>query len=95
MAAIKNSPIKIIGIQEALDIDAVRGKLALTEGEADFLVYQARKGDMLVKVDNQSAIVHVDAAPFEYMLFTTDPNDPLYAERKRYIKERARAEGTA
>lgn len=88
MAAIKNSPIKIIGIQEALDIDAVRGKLALTEGEADFLVYQARKGDMLVKVDNQSAIVHVDAAPFEHMLFTTDPNDPLYAERKRYIKER-------
>ncbi len=95
MAAIKNSPIKIIGIQEALDIDAVRGKLALTEGEADFLVYQARKGDMLVKVDNQSAIVHVDASPYEHMLFTTDPNDPLYAERKRYIKERTRAEGTA
>ncbi|GGH41108.1 hypothetical protein GCM10008014_00420 [Paenibacillus silvae] len=87
MAAIKNSPIKIIGIQEALDIEAVRDKLALTEGEADFLVYQARKGDMLVKVDNQSAIVHVDASPFEEMLFTTDPNDPLYAERKRYIKE--------
>ncbi|MNP64656.1 hypothetical protein D3C76_1601710 [compost metagenome] len=89
MAAIKNSPIKIIGIQESLDIDAVRGKLALTQGEADFLVYQARKGDMLVKVDNQSAIVKVDASPFEEMLFTTDPNDPLYAERKRYIKERA------
>ncbi|WP_270619801.1 VirB4 family type IV secretion system protein [Paenibacillus macerans] len=86
MAAIKNSPIKIIGIQESLDIDAVRGKLALTEGEADFLVYQARKGDMLVKVDNQSAIVHVDASPFEHMLFTSDPNDPLYIERKKYIR---------
>ncbi|ALP39097.1 hypothetical protein ASL14_19000 [Paenibacillus sp. IHB B 3084] len=92
MAAIKNSPIKIIGIQESLDIDAVRGKLALTEGEADFLVYQARKGDMLVKVDNQSAIVHVDASPFEHMLFTSDPNDPLYAERKRYIRELERVE---
>lgn len=87
MAAIKNSPIKIIGIQEALDIDAVRGKLALTEGEADFLVYQARKGDMLVKVDNQSVIVHVDASPHEHMMFTSDPNDPAYKERKRYIRE--------
>lgn len=87
MAAVKNSPIKIIGIQESLDIEAVRGKLALTEGEADFLVYQARKGDMLVKVDNQSAIVHVDASPFEHMLFTSDPNDPRYVERKQYIRE--------
>lgn len=87
MAAIKNSPIKLIGIQESLDIDAVRGKLALTKGEADFLVYQARKGDMLVKVDNQSAIVHVEASPFEHMLFTSDPNDPLYAQRKQYIRE--------
>lgn len=87
MAAIKNSPIKIIGIQESLDIDAVRGKLALTEGEADFLVYQARKGDMLVKVDNQSAFVHVDASPFEHMLFTSDPNDPLFTERKKYIRQ--------
>ncbi|MDY7989813.1 DUF87 domain-containing protein [Paenibacillus polymyxa] len=87
MAAIKNSPIKIIGIQESLDIEAVRGKLALTEGEADFLVYQARKGDMLVKVDNQSSIVHVDASPFEHMLFTSDPNDPRYVERKQYIRE--------
>ncbi|MDN4617677.1 DUF87 domain-containing protein [Paenibacillus sp. PsM32] len=87
MAAIKNSPIKIIGIQEALDIDAVRGKLALTEGEADFLVYQAGKGDMLIKVDNQSVIAHVDASPLEHMLFTTDPNDRAYAERKQYIRE--------
>lgn len=87
MAAIKNSPIKIIGIQESLDIDAVRGKLALTEGEADFLVYQAGKGDMLIKVDNQSVIAHVDASPMEHMLFTTDPNDPAYAQRKQYIRE--------
>ncbi|MBY9079590.1 DUF87 domain-containing protein [Paenibacillus sp. HN-1] len=89
MAAIKNSPVKLIGIQESLDIDAVRGKLALTEGEADYLVYQARKGDLVVKVDNQSTIVHVDASPFENMMFTSDPNDPAYQERKRLIREAA------
>lgn len=90
MAAIKNSPIKIIGIQESLDIEAVQGKLDLTEGEANFLVYQAKKGDMVVKVDNQSAIVKVDASPFEHMLFTSDPNDPKYAERQVYMRERAK-----
>lgn len=89
MAAIKNSPIKIIGIQESLDIEAVQGKLDLTEGEANFLVYQAKKGDMVVKVDNQSAIVKVDASPLEHMLFTTDPNDPKYAERQAFMRERA------
>ena len=88
MAAIKNSPVKLIGIQEPLDIDAVQGKLALTEGEAHFLVHQARKGDMVVKVDDQSVIVRIDASPFEHMLFTSDPNDPRYAERKRYIRDR-------
>lgn len=86
MAAIKNSPTKIIGIQEPLDIESVQGKLALTEGEANFLVYQAKKGDMVVKVDNQSAIVRIDASPFEHMLFTSDPNDPKFAERKQYIR---------
>lgn len=89
MAAIKNSPVKLIGIQESLDIDAVRGKLALTEGEADYLVYQARKGDLVVKVDNQSTIVHVDASPIENMMFTSDPNDPAYRERKRRMREAA------
>jgi len=87
MAAIKNSPVKIIGIQESIDIESVQGKLALTEGEADFLVFRARKGDMVVKVDNQSAIVKVDASPFEHMLFTSDPNDPKYIERKQYMKD--------
>jgi len=93
MAAIKNSPVKLIGIQEPLDIDAVQGKLALTEGEAHFLVYQARKGDMVVKVDDQSVIVRIDASPFEHMLFTSDPNDPRFAERKRYIRNRMQGAG--
>ena len=88
MAAIKNSPIKLIGIQEPLDIEAVQGKLALTEGEAHFLIHQARKGDMVVKVDDQSVIVHIDASAYEHMLFTSDPNDPEYAVRKQYVRDR-------
>lgn len=93
IAAIKNSPVKIIGIQETLDIDAVQGKLALTEGEANFLVYQAKRGDMVVKVNNQSAIVRIDASRHEEMLFCTDPNNPLYAERKQYMREKAKGAG--
>jgi hypothetical protein len=95
LAAIKNSPIKIIGIQEPLDIETVQGKLALTEGEANFLVYQAKKGQAVVKVDNQSAIVTIDASPFEHMLFTSDPNDPAYAKRKTFMKEKALGGGVS
>lgn len=87
IAAIKNTPIKIIGVQEPLDINSVQGQLALTEGEADFLINKARKGQFVIKVDNQSVIVNVDASPFEHMLFTSDPNDPQYAERKEFIRQ--------
>ena len=86
IAAIKNSPIKIIGIQEQLDIDSVQGKLHLTEGEAHFLVNQATRGRVVLKVNNESTIVNVEATEFEHMLFTTDPNDPAYRKRKNYIK---------
>lgn len=88
IAALKNSPIKIIGIQEEYDIDAVQGKLALSEGEADFLVNQATKGWVVLKIDNESTIVKIDACPMENMLFTTDPNDPAYWQRKEYIKQK-------
>jgi hypothetical protein len=93
MAAIKNSPVKLIGIQEPLDIEAVQGKLALTEGEAHFLIHQARKGDMVVKVDDQSVIVRIDACPYEHMLFTSDPNDPEYTARKEYIRGLLQGDG--
>jgi len=95
IAAIKNSPVKVIGIQEPLDIESVQGKLALTEGEADFLVFRARKGEFVVKVDNQSVIVRVDASPFEHLLFTSDPNDPKFAERRQLIRERLQEGGKA
>ncbi|MFT9486605.1 MAG: VirB4 family type IV secretion system protein [Tepidibacillus sp.] len=88
IAALKNSPVKLIGIQESVDIDSVQGILALSEGEADFLVYQATKGNMVLKIDNESTIVTVDASEHEHMLFTTDPNDPAYYKRKEYMKQR-------
>jgi conjugal transfer ATP-binding protein TraC len=86
IAAIKNSPIKIIGVQESIDIASVQGKLNLSEGEADFLINQATKGWVVCKVDNESTIVNIDASEHEHMLFTTDPNDSAFRKRKEYIK---------
>lgn len=88
VAALKNSPTKIIGVQESYDIEAVQGKLALAEGEADFLTNQATKGWVILKIDNESAVVNIDACPMEHMLFTTDPNDPAYWQRKEYLKQK-------
>ncbi|NHN34895.1 DUF87 domain-containing protein [Paenibacillus sp. S3N08] len=87
IAAIKNSPIKIIGLQEKIDIDSVQGMLNLSEGEAHFLVNQASRGKVVLKIDNESTILQVQATKFEHMLFTTDPNDPAYAQRKIYIRD--------
>lgn len=86
IAAIKNSPVKIIGIQEKIDIESVQGKLDLTEGEADFLVRKATKGNIVLKVNNESTFVKVEATEFEHMLFTTDPADPAFPRRKEYIR---------
>lgn len=88
IAAVKNSPIKIIGKQESLDIDSVKGKLDLSEGEANFLVSQAKKGWVVLKVDEESTILRVDASEMEHMLFTTDPNDPALYRRKEVLREK-------
>ncbi|MDP5276136.1 VirB4 family type IV secretion system protein [Chengkuizengella axinellae] len=88
VAAVKNSPIKLIGIQEPIDIESVRGKLDLSEGEANYLINEAGKGDLIVKLDHESTAVHVDTTDYEHLLFTSDPNDPKYWERKELVKNK-------
>jgi len=87
IAAVKNSPIKIIGKQESYDIEAIRGKLHLSEGEAGFLI-GARTGQVILKVDEESDIVFTQATKREHMMFTTNPNDPAFYERKERLKEK-------
>lgn len=86
IAAIKNCTVKVIGIQEQYDIDVVKDKLNLTEFESDFLVNYATRGLLLVKADKESAIVKFEGTHFEKMMFANEPTDPLYQERKEYMK---------
>lgn len=86
IAAIKNSTVKIIGLQEKYDIESVHDKLHLSEGEANFLINHARRGLMVIKAGNESAIVQFKATDYENMLFCNESTDPLFAQRKEYMK---------
>ena len=75
MGILKNAPTKILLRQEPVDIDAVRGKFALSEGEAAYLL-TVDKGWGLVRVREEASRIYFRLTPDEYALFTTDPNDP-------------------
>lgn len=78
VGVLKNAPTKILLRQEPVDIDAVRGKFNLSDGEAQFLL-MAPKGQGILRVDQEATVIYFDLTPREYRLFTTDPNDPEYA----------------
>lgn len=86
IAALKNSQVKLIGKQEDVDIESVQGVLALTDQETHYLLRKAEKGHFLLKDDFSSVFVYVDPSRFERMLFTTDPEDPLYRERQEFMR---------
>lgn len=74
MGILKNAPTKFLLRQEPIDIDAVQGRFALSEGEAKFLL-TASDGLGILKVDEESTIVQIHATEKEYWLYTTNPND--------------------
>ena len=89
ISAIKNSPIRIIGRQDAVDIVSIKDKLALTDGEAAFLLSKREeKGKLIIKIEDESDIVRINASPTEHMMFTTNPEDPAYKQRKQILKTR-------
>ncbi|KQN97035.1 VirB4 family type IV secretion system protein [Paenibacillus sp. Leaf72] len=74
MGILKNAPTKLLLRQESIDIDAVQGKFDLAEGEARFLL-TASSGIGILKVDEESTIVRIQATENEYWQYTTNPND--------------------
>lgn len=94
IAAVKNSPIKIIGKQEAYDIEAIQGQLHLSEGEAAFLL-NAKTGQVILRIEDESDVVITQASEYEHMMFTTNPNDPAFYERKELLKEKLNRETSA
>ncbi|MHB1418652.1 MAG: VirB4 family type IV secretion system protein [Bacillota bacterium] len=73
---LKNAPTKLLLRQEPLDIDAVQGKLNLSDGEAQFLLMSG-KGQAILRVDREATIIQIDLTQKEYEMFTTNPNDPV------------------
>ncbi|MFZ5650826.1 MAG: hypothetical protein ACOY4I_08225 [Bacillota bacterium] len=74
IGVLKNSTTKILLKQDSVDIEAVQEKFNLSEGEsACTLLF--KKGQGIIKVDNDSALINITHTPREYMMFTSDPND--------------------
>ena len=73
MGILKNASTKILMRQESVDIEAVKEKFALSEGESQFLL-SAEKGWGIIKA-NDAAIFYAKSTDDEYWSFTSDPND--------------------
>lgn len=71
---LKNAPVKLLLKQEPLDIEAVQGKFALSDGEATFLL-RTEEGVGILRIDEESSIVRITSTPNEYALYSTNPND--------------------
>lgn len=74
IGVLKNSTTKILLKQDSVDIEAVQEKFNLSEGEAACTLL-FKKGQGIIKVDNDSALINITHTPREYMMFTSDPND--------------------
>jgi len=74
MGVLKNAPTKLLLKQEPIDIDAVKDKFFLSEGEAQFLL-TASPGTGILKAGEDSVLINVIPTPQEYQLYTTDPRD--------------------
>ena len=80
LGVIKNSPTKIFLRQESIDIDAVQGKFALSNGEASFLL-RSPKGYGILKADTQSTAIHFKANKKDLELFSNDPNKEHWGDQ--------------
>ncbi len=74
IGVLKNSTTKILLKQDSVDIEAVQEKFNLSEGEAACTLL-FKKGQGIIKVDNDSALINITHTPREYTMFTSDPND--------------------
>ena len=80
LGVLKNSTTKILLKQDSVDIEAVQQRFNLSEGEAACTLL-FKKGQGIIKVDNDSALINIDHTPREYMIFTSDPNDVVDLSR--------------
>lgn len=66
-AVLTNASVNIFLKQKSNDIDSVQDTFKLSDGEKNFLV-TADRGDMLIKMGEESSTAHVMAFPYEQQL---------------------------
>jgi len=74
MGILKNATTKMLLKQEAIDIDAIREKFSLSDGEAEFL-FTAPKGWGIIKANEDASVFYGEATEREHRMFTSDPNE--------------------
>ncbi|MFY9431467.1 MAG: hypothetical protein WAP24_00065, partial [Thermacetogeniaceae bacterium] len=86
MGILKNATTKMLLKQEAIDIDAIREKFSLSDGEAEFLL-TAPKGWGIIKANEDASVFYGEATEREHQMFTSDPNElAMSARREGYGK---------
>lgn len=74
LGILKNAPTKLFFKQDPIDIEEVKGKFDLTDGEANFLLHGAKQGRGILRVDNESSYIQIEATPNEFKWFNTNAN---------------------
>ena len=86
-SCLQNASTKFVLKQDKLDIDAVTGKIDLTEFEAQLLLKPPEKGIYVIKCGNQSSRGKLVASPSEDKLYSTDPKELALRKREAMLKE--------
>jgi len=82
MGILKNATTKMLLKQEAIDIQSVREKFSLSDGEAEFLL-TAPKGWGIVKANEDASVFYGEATEHEHQMFTSDPNELAMMSKRR------------
>jgi type IV secretory pathway VirB4 component len=82
MGILKNATTKMLLKQEAIDIQSVRKKFSLSDGESEFLL-TAPKGWGIVKANEDASVFYGEATEHEHQMFTSDPNELAMMSKRR------------
>lgn len=74
LGILKNSSVKFLMKQDAMDIDAVEKKFNLPEGVKTRLL-SFDKGECILMVEDEMTLMRTKPMPYEYKLFSTNPNE--------------------
>lgn len=69
LAVLSNTAVRMFLKQSETDIDALKEKFNLSDGEKEFLM-TSKIGEILIKTDTESTVLQTQASPYEHELLT-------------------------